>query len=1093
MPRTLSLTVLTFLLAAAPVVAAPPKDKPAPAAGLKAATFEGLAFRDIGPALTSGRVSDLAVDPTHPDTWYVAAASGGLWKTVNGGTTWTPIFDKETSFSLGCVTLDPKDSLTVWVGSGENNSQRSVAYGDGVYKSTDGGKSWENVGLKASEHIGKILVDPRDSKVVYVAAQGPLWGAGGDRGLYKTTDGGKTWKAVLTISENTGVTDVALDPRNPDVLYAAAYQRRRHVWTIINGGPESALYKSTDGGQSWTKLKAGLPKEDLGRIGLAVAPGRPDTVYATIEAANGAGGFFRSTNGGGSWEKRSGNVSGAAQYYQELFVDPSDPDRIYAMDTWMQVSDDGGKTWRRVGEKHKHVDNHALWIDPANADHLIAGCDGGVYESRDRGATWAFTANLPIAQFYRVATDNAKPFYNVYGGTQDNYSLGGPSRTVNAQGITNADWFVTQGGDGFYSQVDPTDPDTVYAEAQYGDLVRFNRKTGERLDIQPQAAPGEAPLRWNWDAPLLISPHDHRRVYFAAQKLFRSDDRGESWQAISPDLTRHLDRDQLPVMGHLWSIDAVAKNTSTSAFGNIVALAESPLKAGLLFAGTDDGLLQVSEDGGGSWRKVEKFPGIPDMAYISRIEASRHDPDGVYLAFDNHKNGDFKPYVLHSRDRGRTFEAITGDLPIQGTVYALAEDPVRKDLLFAGTEFGAFFTIDDGHHWIQLKGGLPPIAVKDLTIQAREGDLVAATFGRGFAILDDLTPLRLATPELLAKPGVLFPVRKADLYIPAQPLGARDTGFQGDAYYAAPNPPFGAVFTYYLKDEALSLKKARQAAEKKEKDPAQPSWDALRAEAQDAAPEVLLTVTDATGEPVRRITGPAKAGMHRVAWDLRFPAPDPVSLKKHEAGAPWDRVPRGPLVAPGTYTVAMAVRAQGRTTPLGEPQTFQAAPLGAEVLAPADAAALQAFHGRVARLQRAVLGAAKLMDEAKVRLAHLQKAALDTPKATPALLDQAKALGARLAVLQTELSGDGLMARYQEPTVPAIEERVGRVVQGTWTVTTAPTATQRKDYDLAADAFAAWLPRAKAFLEQDLKAFEDTLDAAGAPWTPGRMPVWHKD
>ncbi|HEX9082549.1 MAG TPA: hypothetical protein VF768_09735, partial [Holophagaceae bacterium] len=579
----------------------------------------------------------------------------------------------------------------------------------------------------------------------------------------------------------------------------------------------------------------GLPKEQLGRIGLAVAPGHPGLVYATVEAANGAGGFFRTTDGGGTWEKRSRNVSGAAQYYQELTVDPSDANRIYMLDTWLQVSDDGGKNWRKVGERHKHVDNHALWVDPANADHLIDGCDGGVYETRDRGRTWSFKANLPLAQFYRVTTDNAKPFYNVYGGTQDNNSLGGPSRTLNAQGILNSDWFVTQGGDGFFSQVDPMDPDTIYAEAQYGDLVRYNRKTGERVDIQPQAAAGEAPLRWDWDAPVLISPHDHRRIYFAAQKLFQSDDRGNSWKAISPDLTRQLDRDKLPVMGRLWSIDAVAKHTSTSAFGNIVALAESPLKDGLLYAGTDDGLLQVSEDAGKTWRKVSAFPGVPDMTYVSRIEASRQDPDVVYLAFDNHKNGDFKPYVLRSRDRGRTFESITGDLPARGTVYALAEDPVRKGLLFAGTEFGVFFTVD-GSHWTELKGGMPTIAVKDLTVQAREGDLVAATFGRGFAILDDLTPLRLVTPDLLAKPGVLFPVRGADLYIPAEPLGARDTGFHGDDLFSAPNPPFGAVFTYYLKDDARSLKEARHHAEKDEKDPSRPGWDALRAEALDSAP-----------------------------------------------------------------------------------------------------------------------------------------------------------------------------------------------------------------------------------------------------------------
>ncbi|HSS52974.1 MAG TPA: glycosyl hydrolase, partial [Thermoanaerobaculia bacterium] len=500
--------------------------------GLSASTFAGLELRNIGPAVVGGRIVDIAVDPTKSTTWYIATASGGVWKTTNAGNTWSSIFDGQGSFSTGCVTIDPKNPLVVWVGSGENNSQRSVSYGDGVYKSVDGGKSWENVGLKKSEHIGKIVIDPRDSNVVYVAAQGPLWAPGGDRGLYKTTDGGKTWKAVLTISENTGVSDLVMDPRNPDVLYASAYQRRRHIWTLIDGGPEGGIHKSMDGGATWKKLSSGLPKDDIGRIGLAIAPTSPDTVYATIESVGKSSGFYRSTDAGGSWEKRGDSISSSPQYYQEIFVDPDSADRVYSMDTLIQVTDNGGTSFRPLGERHKHVDNHALWIDPANHSHMLVGCDGGLYETWDRAANWEFKSNLPIAQFYRVSVDNALPFYNVFGGTQDNYSLGGPSRTNNDHGIRNSDWFVTQGGDGFQSQVDPEDPNTVYAEAQYGALVRYDKKSGEQIFIQPQPGRGEPALRWNWDSPVIVSPHSHTRFYFAANKIFRSDDRGNTWKAV---------------------------------------------------------------------------------------------------------------------------------------------------------------------------------------------------------------------------------------------------------------------------------------------------------------------------------------------------------------------------------------------------------------------------------------------------------------------------------------------------------------------------------------------------------------------------------
>ncbi|MFQ5771074.1 MAG: WD40/YVTN/BNR-like repeat-containing protein, partial [bacterium] len=884
---------------------------------------------------------------------------GGVWKTVNAGTTWQPVFDKEGSYSISCVTIDPKNPLVVWVGTGENNSQRSVSYGDGIYKSVDGGKSWHNMGLKKSEHIAKIMIDPRNSDVVYVAAQGPLWSPGGNRGLFKTVDGGKSWNQVLQISENTGVTDVVCDPRDPDVLYAAAYQRRRHVWTLIDGGPESAIYKSTDGGNNWKKLKAGLPKEDMGRIGLAISPVNPDILYAIIEAANDAGGFFRSTNQGESWKKQSKYVSGSPQYYQEIVCDPKDADRVYSLDTWLQVTDDGGKTFRRVGERYKHVDNHAMWIDPQNPDYLLVGCDGGVYESFDRGITWQFKSNLPVTQFYRVSVDNDFPFYNVYGGTQDNFSLGGPSRTTTMHGITNREWFVTRGGDGFETQVDPEDPNIIYAQSQYGGLVRFDKKSGEKIFIQPQPGKEEKPLRWNWDSALLISPHAHTRLYFAANKIFRSDDRGDSWRAISPDLTRGMDRNQLKVMGKIWNIDAVAKNASTSFFGTIVALSESPLKEGLIYAGTDDGLIQITSDGGANWQKLAKFNGVPDMTYVSDLEASQHDLNTVYAAFDNHKNGDFKPYVLKSSDRGKTWKSINGNLPARGSVYTLAEDHEQPDLLFAGTEFGVFFTLDGGQKWIQLKGGIPIIAVRDLAIQKRENDLVAATFGRGFYILDDYQPLRHVTPELLAKAGVLLPVKQTWMYIAESPLGLRGKGFQGDSYFTASNPPFGAIFTYYLKQELKSLKKQRKEKEKKIADeggiPPYPNWEELRTERREEKPAIILTVMDAEDNPIRRLSGPTTAGFHRVAWDLRLPPSNPINLKSPAQENPFRSRPVGPMVVPGTYKVSLAQRVGGKIIPLGSPQTFTTVPLGTASLPAKDRAELLQFQRKTARLQRAVL------------------------------------------------------------------------------------------------------------------------------------------
>ncbi|HEY8713083.1 MAG TPA: glycosyl hydrolase [Thermoanaerobaculia bacterium] len=1055
-------------------------------------TFSGLELRGIGPAMTSGRIIDLAVDPRDPRTWFVAAASGGVWKTANNGTTFTPVFEDQDSFSIGCVTIDPKNSLVVWVGSGENNSQRSVSMGDGVYKSVDGGKSWKNAGLAKSEHIGKIVVDPRDSNVVYVAAQGPLWAPGGDRGLYKTTDGGKTWKAILTISENTGVTDFVQDPSNPDTMYAASYQRRRHVFTLIDGGPESNIYKSTDAGATWTKLdKNGLPKEQMGRIGLALARNNPHIVYATIESTRKAGGFFRSKDAGANFEKMNDYVA-QGQYYGEIFVDPNDDDRIYAADVWVKVSDDGGKTWRKLGETNKHPDNHVVWIDPANSDHLLVGCDGGLYESFDRAATWNFKQNLPVTQFYRVSADDALPFYNVYGGTQDNFSLGGPARTPSSQGITNSDWYVTQGGDGFRSIPDPKDSNTIYAESQNGGLVRFDKRTGETLDIQPQATGSMDPLRYNWDSPIIVSPHNSNRIYYSAQYLFRSDDRGNTWKLISGDLTRHLNRNELPVMGRVWGIDAVSKNASTSWYGNIVSLAESPLQEGLIYAGTDDGLVQVTEDGGANWRKVDRFPGVPDLTYVSRLETSWNDANTVYAAFDNHQSGDFKPYVYKSTDRGRTWTSITGDLPKRGSTYAVVEDPKDSKLLFAGTEYGLWMSQNGGTNWVQLKGNFPTIAVRDLWIQKRHDDLVIATFGRGIYVLDDYRPLRTMSADVASREATLFPTRDADLYVERAQLGLPGKSFQGDSFFEAPNPPMGAMFTYYLKDELRTRKKQRWESESKDignepaKAPSYPTVEQLRGEERELDPAIVLTVADEEGNVVRRVIGPVKEGFHRVAWDLRYPPPSPIELKEPEPDV-FSPPPPGPLAAPGKYTVRLAKRIDGVETSLGDPQTFNVVPLYLNIMQESDRATVLEFQKNASKLQRAVMGADKATADALTRVQLIRRALDQIAGPDPKLVAQVNAVDTALRDINDQINGDPVLHSHNEPFPPSLLDRVNTAVNGLAT-TSAPTATHRQSLAIAQQQATQILDRLRNVIGVDLANIEKQMNLLGAPWTPGRIP-----
>lgn len=878
---------------------------------LTADTVKDLPVRNILSTFSSGRIADVAVDPRNRSIWYVATASGGLWKTTNRGLSFTPIFDEGGSYSLGCVTLDPKNPDIVWLGSGENQAQRAIGYGDGVYKSIDAGKTWRNVGLAQSEHIGKIWVDPRNSNVVWVAAQGPLFGPGGDRGLYKTTDGGQTWKPSLTISENTGVTDFDFDPRNPDIMFAAAYQRRRHTSIVVAGGPESAIYKTIDAGAHWTKLTEGIPTVDKGRIALAVSPQKPDVVYATIttNAQNKQTGWYKSEDAGTHWTKLSDFIVQDPEYYGEIYADPFVFDRVYAMDMTIRVTEDGGKTIRPAGFQ-VHSDNHALVFDPTDANHLLVGNDGGLYESYDHGANWRHFNTLPVSQFYRVSVDNALPFYHVYGGTQDNGSQGVPSRTINRAGIRTSDWMNTGGGDGFQSRADWDDPNIVYTCSQQINCVRLDLKTGQSVSIRPRLSDEDGKIRSRWDIPFIVSPHVHTRLYIAANKLMRSDDRGASWKVVSPDLTRAIDRDTIPVMGRLWGADAVWKNAFTDSFGTGTAVAESPVKEGLLFVGTDDGLLQISEDAGTTWRKIEKFPGVPDMTYVTDVHPSPVDANTVFVTLNDFQRGNFKPYVLKSVDLGGTWTSIAGDLPGRDPVWTLVQDHVNPSLLFLGTEFGLSFTVDGGQHWTRLKGGMPITPIRDLEIHRRENDLVAASFGRGFFVLDDYTALRKLNPESMTQEGTLFAAgRKARAY--------EEIGYyraQGDNA-ASPNPPMGALLTYYLRDDAPSGAK------------------------------VVLTVADATGKQVRQLDAVAKAGLHRTPWDLReaaapvqggrgaatSPRPPTAEGGDEAAAVPAPAAGRGgrgfgrsgPLVKPGSYTVTLGKLVNGQLTPLGQPQIVE--------------------------------------------------------------------------------------------------------------------------------------------------------------------------
>lgn len=1076
------LTTLLSLCLAGAVIGAEQDSSPAP--------YKGLEWRNIGPGFMSGRIGDIARHPVDTSIWYVGVASGGVWKTTNAGVTFTPVFDDETSYSIGALAIDPSNPHTVWVGTGENNGGRHIGFGDGIYRSDDDGETWTNMGLADSQHISTIVVHPEDSNTVWVAVQGPLWTKGGDRGLYMTTDGGKTWEKTLGGGEWTGVTDVVIDSRDPDVLYAATWQHQRTVAAYMGGGPESGLHRSLDGGRSWTRLSEGLPKGNMGKIGLAISFHNPDVVYAAIELDRRTGGLWRSDDRGASWVKGADAVSGGTgpHYYQELTASIHKHDRLYLVGPTVLKSEDGGKTFEPMPHPNQHGDMHAVVFDPEDPDYIMMGTDGGVYESFDLGDTWRYMSNLPVTQYYKLALDDTEPFYNIFGGTQDNNTQGGPSRTDSVNGIRNADWEVVLGGDGHQPATEPGNPDIMYAESQQGHLNRVDMTTGESVFIQPQPAPGDPPERFNWDSPILVSPHDPTRLYFASQRVWRSDSRGDEWTAISGDLTRNQDRMLLPLMDQSWSWDAPWDMFAMSDYNTITSLAESPLEEGLLYAATDDGLIQVSENAGGSWRRLEvgSLPGVPKTAFVNDIRADLHDADTVYVALDNHKYGDFKPYLLVSRNRGRSWSSITDGIPDRHLVWRLVQDHERADLMFVGTEFGVFMTLNAGKSWEKFSAGMPTISIRDIQIQRRENDLVAASFGRGFFVMDDFSALRELSADALEQEATLFETRDADWYFPRKVLGATKRGSQGDDLYVAENPPFGAVLTYHLAEGFPTLEKQRQDAEKARLAAGDQvkfaGWDAVEAERREAAPALKMVIRDASGEVIRRLDVPAEKGFHRVAWDLRHPYYGAVETPPNWQGLP----PTGFMVIPGTYSAELVLLKDGQSRVLDEPVSFDVKRMYEPALAGADLEEVDAFWKEFLAVYAQVSAARYTLDDALESVATMQQM-LAMTAAAPGELDQTlHALHKELYELDEALNGNRSVAEIGNYEVHRVTSWLSHASRGVSNSSYGPTPAHRQSLGYAAEVFAPIRSRLSAVMETEIPALRKALQAAGAPWGAGQ-------
>ena len=1045
----------------------------------KKVSLDAFKFRNVGPAFLSGRIADIVTHPENSNVWYVAVGSGGVWKTENAGTTWSPIFDDQSTYSTGCITLDPSNPSTVWVGSGENVGGRHVAYGDGIYKSTDDGKTWKNMGLKNSEHISEIIVHPDNSDVVWVAVQGPLWSKGGERGLYKTTDGGANWKQVLGNNEWTGVTDIMVDPRNPQIIYAATWDRHRTVAALMGGGPGSGIHRSDDGGNTWRKLTNGLPSSNMGKIGITISPQQPDVVYAAIELDRTKGGVYRSANRGESWTKMSNTVSGGTgpHYYQELYASPHEFDRLYLMNVRVLTSGDGGKTFSQLPERNKHSDNHAIVFKKEDPNYIMLGTDAGIYESFDSAKTWRYIKNLPLTQFYKVAVNNAEPFYHMFGGTQDNGSAGGPSATDEREGIANKHWYKTLFADGHQSATDPVYNDIIYAETQQGGLHRVDLTTGEQVSVQPQARAGEPHERFNWDAPILVSPHNPARLYFASYRVWKSESRGDDWEPISGDLTRNEERITLPIMGRQQSWDNAWDVGAMSNYNTITSLSESPIQEGLLYAGTDDGFIQVSENGGDSWRAIPVTNlGLPARSFVNDIKADLYDVNTVYVALDNHKEGDFNPYLYKSTDKGLTWKSISNNIPKRTLVWRMVQDNVKKNLLFAATEYGVYTSLNGGDSWQKLPG-TPTISFRDVTIQKRENDLVAASFGRGFFVLDDYSALREFTESNLNQKGKLFSPRPAKWFVPRS-----NTGNTGADYYFAKNPEFGAVFTYHLADDYKTQKQIRVSKEKKIKNSniPFPGWDALDAEGRESIAKVILTIHDGAGNIINKVSQKASKGSHRIAWDLTHFNPfaissDGSSRRRYGGG--------GAMVIPGNYSASLHLEKEGSVTPLDGPISFEVKPIREGVLKGASYEDYDSFRVALTELMKEMNAVQDVFSES-IKKHKALKVALSRSNIAPGPIE------GQLASLDNEinainkLSGSPSRSEIGERNPATMQSYLYNAMNGMEN-SYGPTGINKKSFEIAKKMLTTIKAKVEA-LDSSITPIEKALKAAGAPYINGQ-------
>jgi photosystem II stability/assembly factor-like uncharacterized protein len=1046
-------------------------------------SLEAFKFRNIGPAFLSGRIADIAVHPDNDNVWYVAVGSGGVWKTENSGTTWSPIFDDQASYSTGCITIDPNDPARIWVGSGENVGGRHVGYGDGVYLSPDSGATWKNMGLKNSEHISKIVVHPNNSDVVWVASQGPLWKKGGERGVYKTTNGGKNWKRVLGNSEWTGATDLMIDPNDPQILYAATWDRHRTVAAYMGGGPGSGIHRSTDGGETWEKLSNGLPKSNMGKIGLALSPQKSNVVYAAIELDRTQGGVYRSEDGGSSWSKMSDTVSGGTgpHYYQELYASPHKFDRLYLMNVRVLTSEDGGKSFTQLKEEKKHSDNHALIFKKDDPNYLMIGTDAGIYESFDLAQNWRYIKNLPLTQFYKVAVNNAEPFYNIFGGTQDNGSVGGPSATDEREGIANKHWYKTLFADGHQSATDPVHNDIIYAETQQGGLHRIDLTSGEPVMIQPQAQEGDPYERFNWDAPILVSPHNPARLYFASYRVWKSESRGDDWEPISGDLTRNEERIELPIMGRQQSWDNPWDVGAMSNYNSITSLSESPVKEGVLFAGTDDGHIQISQNGGQQWNQIPVTKlGLPNRSFVNDIKADLFDSNTVYVVLDNHKEGDFNPYIYKSTDLGVSWKSISSNLPKRTLVWRIVQDHVNKNLLFAATEFGVYVSLNAGTAWQKLPG-TPTLPFRDLTIQKRENDLVAASFGRGFYVLDDYSALREMTADNLKRKGKLFAPRTAKWYVPRS-----NVGNTGADYFFSKNPTFGAVFTYHLSDDFSTKKEARKKREKelnkKKLNVPFPGWDALDLEKNEKGAKVLLTIQDPQGNIIRKISAKAKKGSNRIAWDLKhfnpFSIPENGKIKKGGYNS-------GALAIPQAYTATLYLEDNGVVTQLDEPIVFDVKPIREGVLQGVSHQEYDEYRNNLSALIKKLDVLEDVLERSEEKLMAL-KAALNNSNIVPGPINkEIQALQKEAIAIKKSVEGSPSKDEIGERTPPSIQTHLRVAYRGMMS-TYGPTPLHQKSMALGKKMTLEIESKVMSLQNDKIKPLEQKLKTLGAPYIQGQ-------